>query len=189
MHRIFRCCSLALWQLLNILRLLTSSIFLINVDFTVPSRVTEIFPHQHVITRLLRPDHVQNVCLDRCELAFLSAEGLNAGTLGYKIRLEREMLFLVLTWEHADLHISRVCSVYQNVQSAFQRQNSPWLSLCLFMWRHLKLIAYIWKVEHFDWNWNLWVWKQKSNLELVLWRTRFQYECICHLSNLNIKTV
>lgn len=51
------------------------------------------------------------------------------GTLGYKIRLEQEMLFLVLTWEHADLHISRVCSVYQNVQSPLQRQNSLWLSL------------------------------------------------------------
>ena len=72
---------------------------------------------------------MENLCLDRCELAFLSAEGLNAGRLGYKICLELEMLFLVLTQEHADLHISRVCSIYQNVQSAFQRQNSLWLTL------------------------------------------------------------
>jgi len=66
-------------------------------------------------------DHVENLCLDRCKLAFLSAEGLNVAGLEYKVCLELEMLFLVLTQEHVDLHISRARSVYQNVQRVFQR--------------------------------------------------------------------
>lgn len=62
---------------------------------------------------------------------------------------------------HRHVQISRVRSIYQHYRVLFRgRILFGWF--CLSIWRCLKLVVYIWKVEqHSDWNWDLWFWKQK----------------------------